>query len=372
MPLCYGKISYRPLIKSYFYEPIRKTLEDQLERKVELAIEKDKVVGGPIHASMFGDALKADVYIADLTGNNANVYLELGVRWTSRDAITIVVSQNIKEILFNATGSRAIQYSKDPPSLLKSIAEVVKAIREEMEDPAHCDSPVRLSNEFMVLAHDDIEQPHSEYLKPKIQHEQQWRKRLLWLSAGAVVITISWGVYDNLEAQKESLNRTQMVLNVAKKKLTYLNAIENENNRLKKQIANFAEKNTEALRERKALESRNVILSARNDTPSKPRPANNQPEILESKTMRPNKLVPFLAGAVTVTVRAKYISRTGASLMTNMDNESKFIEVGQLLEFRVGDKKYAFRVDETNCFFETLTTHEDNTIILSLLSMGDS
>ncbi|KFB69566.1 tetratricopeptide repeat protein [Candidatus Accumulibacter vicinus] len=159
-------------IKLHFYEPIRKALAERLSREVELVIEKDKVLGGPIHASMFRDALKADIYIADLTGNNANVYLELGARWTSRDAVTIVVSQNVSEILFNAAASRAIPYAKDPASLSKAISEVVKAVVEEIADPNHCDSPVRQSSDLVVHTRGYIEELQIENSKLKEQRGQ--------------------------------------------------------------------------------------------------------------------------------------------------------------------------------------------------------
>lgn len=104
-------------IKTHFYAKVADALKEKLARPVELVIEKDKVLGGPIHASMFNEAMHSDVYLADLTGNNPNVYLELGARWALRDSVTVVVSQNVSEILFNAAASRAIPYSKDPDGL---------------------------------------------------------------------------------------------------------------------------------------------------------------------------------------------------------------------------------------------------------------
>lgn len=50
----------------------------------------DEYRPGNIHQSMFEEALRAPVYIADLTGLNANVYLELGVRWAVRDNVTVL------------------------------------------------------------------------------------------------------------------------------------------------------------------------------------------------------------------------------------------------------------------------------------------
>ena len=60
-------------IKRRFFHKIKEMLEEVLQRPVEIVIEKDKVSGGAIHPSMFREAWEADVYIADLTGNNPNV-----------------------------------------------------------------------------------------------------------------------------------------------------------------------------------------------------------------------------------------------------------------------------------------------------------
>jgi len=149
-------------IKNRFLEPIRESLSKGLERDVELVIEKDKVIGGEIYASMFEEALKADIYMADLTGNNANVYLELGARWASRDAVTIIVSQNVREVLFNASAVRVIPYGKDPDRLPTAIEEVVKAIIGELAKPEYCDSPIRRGGAFVVYDRGFIEQLQSE------------------------------------------------------------------------------------------------------------------------------------------------------------------------------------------------------------------
>jgi hypothetical protein len=93
-------------IKEDFLEPVRDALSRSLKRHVELIIEKDKDRSGPIHRSMFDEAWKANVYIADLTGANANVYLELGVRWALRKQITILVCQDLDEVRFNAAATR--------------------------------------------------------------------------------------------------------------------------------------------------------------------------------------------------------------------------------------------------------------------------
>src|SRR6266699_2546837 len=81
-------------IKMFFYEALGDKLQQVLQCQV--------------HASMFKEAWDADVYIADLTGNNPNVYLELGVRWAVKDKVTVIVSQDVSSIKFNAASNRAI------------------------------------------------------------------------------------------------------------------------------------------------------------------------------------------------------------------------------------------------------------------------
>lgn len=159
-------------IKANFYEEIGKAVGNRLSRKVELIIEKDKVRPGPIHASRFDKALEADVYIADLSGNNANVYLELGVRWALTDGVTILVSQNVNEVLFNASSSRT-PYGKAPDLLKESIKEAVEAIIEGLEqldnNPNYCDSPVRKNTDLSTFSRSDIEKLKDEVNTLKTQ-----------------------------------------------------------------------------------------------------------------------------------------------------------------------------------------------------------
>jgi tetratricopeptide (TPR) repeat protein len=131
-------------IKQRLLDPVAKRLSEETARPVELAIEKDKAAPGPIHPSMFREAADADVYIADLSGANANVYLELGVRWALKDNVTILVSQNIDDDLkFNVSGNRVISYGPMPNELDRAVSQVVAAALSGLRDPLKIDSPVR-------------------------------------------------------------------------------------------------------------------------------------------------------------------------------------------------------------------------------------
>jgi hypothetical protein len=94
-------------VKQYFYDRIAAKIESEIDRKVDLVVEKDKYRSGPIYSSMYSEAWLADVYLADLTGANANVYLELGVRWAISDGVTILLAQDPSKLKFNVVATRA-------------------------------------------------------------------------------------------------------------------------------------------------------------------------------------------------------------------------------------------------------------------------
>ena len=139
-------------IKSHLLEPIRSDLEHRLNRPVHLVIEKDKIAQGPIHHSMFEEAILAPVYIADLSGANANVYLELGVRWAVTDRVTVLICQDFAhDVKFNVSANRIIQYGPKPAQLEEARRQIVAAIHTGLTSQ-RIDSPVREAVPMMALA----------------------------------------------------------------------------------------------------------------------------------------------------------------------------------------------------------------------------
>jgi tetratricopeptide (TPR) repeat protein len=133
-------------IKQRLLDPVAEILGKELGRPAKVFIEKDKSISGPIHPSMFAEAFDSEIYIADLSGANANVYLELGVRWTLRDRVTILISQDIKDdVKFNVSGNRVIPYGPMPNELDKAINQIVESALAGLRDPTQIDSPVRKS-----------------------------------------------------------------------------------------------------------------------------------------------------------------------------------------------------------------------------------
>lgn len=142
-----------PEIKRRLLEEVAQRLETKLGRSVKIVIEKDKLEPGDIHPSMFREAVDAEVYIADLTGANPNVYLELGVRWAMRDGITILISQDIGQgapIPFNVSTSRVLPYGPMPDQLEHAIESIVASAVDAIADPGRVDSPVRRSTDLLT------------------------------------------------------------------------------------------------------------------------------------------------------------------------------------------------------------------------------
>lgn len=150
-------------IKQRLLEPMAIQLGEELGRPVELVIEKDKLTPGPIHPSMFREAVDSDVYIADLSGANANVYLELGVRWALKDNVTILISQEVDEdVKFNVSGNRVIPYGPMPNELGRAISQIVASALGGVHNPQKIDSPVRNSLPLVTAPRRNWDALHEE------------------------------------------------------------------------------------------------------------------------------------------------------------------------------------------------------------------
>ncbi len=136
-------------VKENLLDDVVDRLRSALGCEVDLVIEKDKTRTGDIYDSMFAEARDAEVYIADLTGANPNVYLELGVRWALRDHTTVVISQSVADLKFNVLVNRAIIYG--PNNLRKAASDITEAIKSGLSKK-YSDSPVRARSEYIEIS----------------------------------------------------------------------------------------------------------------------------------------------------------------------------------------------------------------------------
>lgn len=161
-----------PAIKRNLLEPVAERIGQRIGRPTVLVIEKEKTATGAIHRSMFSEALDADVYIADLSGANANVYLELGVRWALRDGVTIPICQNVSDVRYNASSSRVIPYGPMPDELEDSIRQITEAAVTGLQNPQRVDSPVRDGADFMLVSRTSHESLQAEVRRLREQQAE--------------------------------------------------------------------------------------------------------------------------------------------------------------------------------------------------------
>jgi tetratricopeptide (TPR) repeat protein len=128
-------------------------------RRVELKIERDKTKGGDIYQSMYREACEADVYIADLTGSNPNVYLELGVRWAFRESVTVPIVQDPADLRFNVSKARVQVYT--PKTIQLAVRSIAQTIVTGLTEHAP-DSPILSCTDLVWMTRREREQLETE------------------------------------------------------------------------------------------------------------------------------------------------------------------------------------------------------------------
>lgn len=159
-------------IRQKLLVPAAAAIGRRLGLAVELVIEDEKKIGGDIPTSMFAEASDADVYIADLTGFSANVFLELGVRWAVRDAVTILISQDVSNLKFNVAYNRAIEYGPMPTKLEQAVSDIADFVVAGIKNKNSCDSPVRRGNQLIAIARVELESLMAELERLKSQQAE--------------------------------------------------------------------------------------------------------------------------------------------------------------------------------------------------------
>jgi hypoxanthine phosphoribosyltransferase len=88
-------------------------------QQVNLVREVDRNQSGSITANIVKALAEADVVVVDITGRNANVFLELGIRYALRSKVTVLMAQEGTQIPFDVQGYRYIEYNKYRPEVAR-------------------------------------------------------------------------------------------------------------------------------------------------------------------------------------------------------------------------------------------------------------
>ncbi|MEN6641508.1 MAG: hypothetical protein ABFE08_03585 [Armatimonadia bacterium] len=112
--------------------------------KAGYEVKRSDIGGAPgnITHDIIQDLANSDAVIADLTGANANVLFELGIRHVLRKSGTVHIVDKAHTIPFDIRQYRAVQYSTDLADAPVAIAAISTAIRKRDDDPTHSDNPV--------------------------------------------------------------------------------------------------------------------------------------------------------------------------------------------------------------------------------------
>lgn len=105
--------------------------------------EVDYGLPGAISPSIIEHIARSELAIVDLTGNNPNVFFELGVRWALCERKTILMHQLGTVLPFDISNYRSLQYTTtlDGPQLAREkLTEILTEVREHIEEG--CDSLV--------------------------------------------------------------------------------------------------------------------------------------------------------------------------------------------------------------------------------------
>ena len=108
----------------------------------------EEVSGGVIHKPMFERLILCDFAVADLTGANANVFYELGLRHGIRPAATVLLFAGAERMAFDVAPLRAMPYQLGPdgkPAGVEAAREGLRKLlvvaKSQQGDPG-TDSPV--------------------------------------------------------------------------------------------------------------------------------------------------------------------------------------------------------------------------------------
>lgn len=115
---CFVAMSFRPEL-NYFFLYLKKYLEEKYSLRVERG--DAAILTKPLMDKILAQILQADLVIGDITGNNPNVFYELGLAHATRKPVLFITQDSPEEAPVNLKQYEFIQYdlAKHEEFLLK-------------------------------------------------------------------------------------------------------------------------------------------------------------------------------------------------------------------------------------------------------------
>ena len=108
----------------------------------EIIREDHKGEAGSVSGNIVTHLATSDVLIADLTGQNANVYYELGVAHVFHKSSTVLICQKDSPIPFDVQGLNVVLYSTDITEVSDSVTRITNAILSRLKGTASADNTI--------------------------------------------------------------------------------------------------------------------------------------------------------------------------------------------------------------------------------------
>lgn len=142
----------------------------------------EEAVGGMIHKPMYERLILCDYAVADLTGANANVFYELGLRHGVRPATTVMLFGEKGPLPFDVAPLRTVRYAlgadgkpSEPAAGVAAVTRFLDEARRTKDEPPK-DSPVFQLVEGYVAP--DIARLKTDVFREQAQYAADARNRL--------------------------------------------------------------------------------------------------------------------------------------------------------------------------------------------------
>lgn len=121
-----------------------------------LPVRADKISeSGDIPEQIFTYLRDADVVIADVTGGNANVMYELGLRHTRDGKVTIQIGEN-ERLPFDVTTIRTIKFQRTEAGLIDARNSLIESLRVALQGGGSPVTATRIWNDLGSLQPEDV------------------------------------------------------------------------------------------------------------------------------------------------------------------------------------------------------------------------
>lgn len=165
----------------------------------------EEMSDGIIHKPMFERLILCEYGIADLTGANANVFYELGVRHAIKPHSTILLFADSTRLPFDVSFLRALGYGVDPngkPTNAEAVsAELTKKLLQAKENKLN-DSPLfQLLDNYPNIAHDK-----TDVFRDLVEYSKSLKKKLREIRDGNFSLPEKLDLLKQFEVELDNLD----------------------------------------------------------------------------------------------------------------------------------------------------------------------